>query len=126
MKSHWQKHGTMLQRIKHARFIKDDIVVIPFLFSNLSGSKRRPAYVITKLPGNDILLCQITSKTSSDKFSIPLSLKDFSSGTLLVESTIRIAKLFTADKSIIKRKAGSTNNIISTRFVDAIVALIKS
>ena len=29
-----------------ARFIKGDVVIIPFPFSDLSGSKRRPAFVI--------------------------------------------------------------------------------
>ena len=56
-----------------ARFIKGDIVVIPFPFSDLSGSKRRPAFVINTLPGNDILLCQITSKTNKDRYSISIT-----------------------------------------------------
>jgi mRNA interferase MazF len=39
------------------RFIKGDIIVIPFPFSDLSRNKRRPAFVIRDLPDNDILLC---------------------------------------------------------------------
>ncbi len=68
-----------------AKFIKGDIVVIPFPFSDLSGSKRRPAFVITELPGNDILLCQITSKSGRDKFIITLGKSDFNSGNLPVK-----------------------------------------
>ena len=56
-----------------ARFVKGDVVVLPFPFSDLSGSKRRPAFVINPLLGNDILLCQITSKASKDKYSIPIT-----------------------------------------------------
>ncbi len=44
-------------------FIKGDIVVIPFPFSDLSGRKKRPALVIADLVGEDIVLCQITSKS---------------------------------------------------------------
>jgi len=44
------------------RFVKGDIVVIPFPFSDLSGTKRRPALVIADFHGDDILLCQITSQ----------------------------------------------------------------
>ena len=33
------------------RFVKGDVVVIPFPFSDLSGSKRRPALVISNLKG---------------------------------------------------------------------------
>jgi mRNA interferase MazF len=42
------------------RFVKGDVVVIPFPFSDLSATKRRPALVITALPGEDVILCQIT------------------------------------------------------------------
>ena len=45
-----------------ARFVKGDIVVVPFPFSDLTQAKRRPALVITTLKGDDIILCQITSQ----------------------------------------------------------------
>ena len=43
------------------KFVKGAVVVIPFPFSNLAGTKRRPALVLADLPGDDIILCQITS-----------------------------------------------------------------
>ena len=43
------------------RFIKGDVVVVPFPFSDLSTSKRRPALVLADLAGDDLILCQITS-----------------------------------------------------------------
>ena len=39
-----------------AKFVKGDIVVLPFPFAELSGSKRRPALVIKELPYIDVLL----------------------------------------------------------------------
>ncbi|MEH2172739.1 hypothetical protein [Nostoc sp.] len=42
-------------------FIKGDIVIVPFLFSDLTKTKRRPALVIATLQGNDLILSQITS-----------------------------------------------------------------
>lgn len=84
-----------------AEFIKGNIVVIPFPFSDLTGSKRRPALVLSKLDGNDLILCQITSKNINDKYAIPLSNEDFSYGSLKQESNIRPNKIFTADKGII-------------------------
>jgi len=37
------------------RFVKGDVVVIPFPFSDLTGAKRRPALVIANLKGNDLI-----------------------------------------------------------------------
>jgi len=38
------------------KFIKGDVVVVPFPFSDLTGTKRRPAFVVTDLPGDDVIL----------------------------------------------------------------------
>jgi len=38
------------------QFIKGDVVIIPFPFTDLSGSKKRPAYVVADLPGDDIIV----------------------------------------------------------------------
>ena len=43
-------------------FVKGDIVVLNFPFSDLSTTKKRPAFVLTNLGYGDIVLCQITSK----------------------------------------------------------------
>ena len=67
-----------------AGFVKGDVVVIPFPFSDLSGNKRRPALVLATLPGNDIILCQISSRNRKDKFTTALSLTDFISKTAIV------------------------------------------
>lgn len=44
------------------KFVKGDVVVVPFPFSDLSASKRRPALVVATFMGDDVILCQITSK----------------------------------------------------------------
>ncbi len=90
-----------------AQFIKGDVVVLPFPFSDLTGSKRRPALVLADLQGNDIILCQITSQQNNDPHAIALSNTDFTNGSLPVASNIRTSRIFTADKNIIVRKAGS-------------------
>ena len=88
------------------RPVKGDIVVTPFPFSDLSSSKRRPALVVAELTGDDVVLCQITSRTVSDPYAITLDLEDFSSGRLRVSSNIRPNRLFTADGNIVVYKAG--------------------
>jgi len=49
-----------------ARFVKGDVVVVLFPFSDLSQNKRRPALVLAELEGDDLILCQITSQKRGD------------------------------------------------------------
>ncbi len=107
------------------RFVKGDVVVIPFPFSDLSGSKRRPAFVLADLPGDDVILCQVTSQPSKDNLSVPLLISDFSSGALPVNSNIRPAKVFTADKNIIVKKVGTVKDHVSTKAVTVLKDLLE-
>ena len=88
-------------------FVKGDVVVLPFPFSDLSNSKRRPALVVANLKGEDTILCQITSKTRIDDYSVILTNEDFNKGSLDCVSLVRTSRLFTADKSLILYKIGS-------------------
>lgn len=92
------------------KFVRGDVVVIPFPFSDLSSSKRRPALVLAGLKGNDIILCQITSKEVKDDYAIPLLTIDFQEGNLNQDSNIRPNRLFTADERIVIYKFGAINN----------------
>ena len=87
--------------------VKGDVVVLPFPFSDLTKSKKRPALVVANLEGGDIILCQITSEARVDSYSIVLSNEDFKQGRLNLTSIIRPNRLFTADRSIILYKVGS-------------------
>jgi len=108
------------------RFVKGDVVVVPFPFSNLSGSKRRPALVLTDLRGDDIMICQITSKPANDDiFAQALKSEDFVSGSLPVDSFIRPLRVFTADKHIVSRKIGKITPERMNKVIDAIIFTLK-
>lgn len=81
--------------------MKGDVVVVPFPFSDLTQSKRRPALIITALDGDDLILCQITSQTIKDKYEIAANDNDFETGGLKRPSNIRPNRIFTADAHII-------------------------
>ncbi len=89
------------------RFVKGDVVTVPFPFSDLSNSKKRPAIVLADLEGDDIILAQITSQMIYDKYAIKLDNSHFEDGSLNRESNIRPNKIFTAERSIILYKIGS-------------------
>ena len=92
-----------------AGFVKGDLVVIPFPFSDLSGQKKRPALVLASLIGNDLILCQITTQNRSDPYSVTLQQCDLDSGTLTQNCFIRPNRLFTADQSIILYRLGKVS-----------------
>ena len=104
------------------RFVKGDIVVLPFPFSDLSDAKRRPALVLAALAGDDIILCQITSQNIRDNYPIPLYNSDCETGSLNKISNIRPNRIFTADRRIVINKIGILNrakiNSVIKRIVD--------
>ena len=108
------------------RFVKGEVVVIPFPFSDLSDAKRRPAMIVSVLEGDDVLLCQITSQAVVDKYSIPLADPDFSAGNLSKPSNIRPNRLFTADSGIILYSAGRIKTEKITEVISKIVEIIRS
>ena len=107
-----------------AEFIKGDIVVVPFPFSNLSEVKKRPAFVVNELRGDDVILCQITSQTIKDKYSVVIKKTDFVSGSLSVNSNVRPNRIFTADKSIILYKVGSIKENKIKEIVQKIIGIV--
>ena len=83
-----------------------EVVVLPFPQTNLQAGKRRPALVLADLPGDDLVLCQITSQARHDDFSISLAAGDFARGRLALDSFIRPNRLFTVESSVILYAVG--------------------
>jgi mRNA interferase MazF len=106
------------------RFIKGDIVVFPFPFSDLSRSKRRPALVIQQFNGEDLLLAQITSKNVRDEYAVLLNENDFKEGSLKKPSNIRCNKLFSCSKNLILYKAGSLKKSKMSKVIQSIKNLL--
>jgi mRNA interferase MazF len=104
--------------------MKGDVVVVLFPFSDLSNAKRRPALVISVLQGDDVILCQITSKLIKDGYAILLDDSDFVSGELRQVSNIRPNRIFTADQSIVLYRIGHINEDKLIEVTDKIIEII--
>ena len=89
------------------RFIKGDVVVTPFPFSDLTASKKRPALVVAELKGDDIIICLITSQNAKDDYAVSLASDDLANGQLKQNSNIRPNRLFTIDAKIILYRIGT-------------------
>lgn len=107
------------------RFVKGDVVVTPFPFSDLKSSIKRPALIVANLKGDDIILCQITSKVHPDPYQILLNKKDFSEGCLNINSFIKPSILFTLRESIILYKIGKVNKKKIKEVEDQICNIIR-
>ncbi len=108
------------------RFVKGDVVVVPFPFSDLSHAKRRPALVLTSLQGNDLILCQITSRNIKDDYAVALHENDFETGSLNQESNARPNRIFTADIHIILYRIGRIKNHKLHQIIEKVIEIIKS
>ena len=103
---------------------RGDLVVVTFPFSDLSGSKLRPALVVGVAGRGDFILCQLTSKNyNSDGIEIDPT-ADVSSGKLRGTSYARPLKLFTAHKRLIKSVIGKLSNekldLVTGKVVEAV------
>jgi mRNA interferase MazF len=106
------------------RFVKGDVVVVPFPFSDLSQAKRRPALVVAELEGNDLILCQITSHSIRDRYAVPIDESGFESGTLKRKSNVRPNRIFTADRHIILYRAGHLKPETTGHVIEGIVDIL--
>ena len=85
-----------------------EIVLVPFPYSDLSSSKRRPVLIISNNNYNknypDILVVVITSNLFKDEYSVELHNDDLELGMLPEPSIIKCHKLFTIEQSqVLKR-----------------------
>lgn len=78
--------------------------------------------MIAVLPGDDVILCQITSRTVADQYAIAIEMDDFSTGSLNQVSNVRPNRLFTADRQIILYKVGQ---LASNKFEQIIAKIIE-
>lgn len=90
-------------------FLQGDIVIVPYPFSDLNGSKPRPAVIISNSMVNktsDIILAAISSTIRNDDFSFTLE-DNLVTRSLEKYCEIRCNKIFTFDKSLVTKKISS-------------------
>lgn len=101
------------------------VVLVPFPFSDLSQSKRRPAVVLAAAEHGDWILCQVTSKAYSDARAVELTDADFEHGSLRLVSYARPAKLFTAHESLFVSEVGALRVRSLRKIADVVVSVIR-
>src|SRR5690625_3462974 len=93
-----------------------DIVLILVPFSDLKKQKQRPVLVISNDNYNqiteDIIVLAITSSLKGFDYSVIIDSKDLTESNLKVTSEMRVDKVYTLSKNIVKKKFGHVNSDI--------------
>jgi mRNA interferase MazF len=91
---------------------KGKVVLVPFPFDDLSGTKVRPAVCLTNPlgPYRHVVLAFITSQIPADLLEADIVLRsndaEFSATGLRMSSTLRLHRLMTVTTSLIRRELG--------------------
>lgn len=92
------KSGTMPER--------GDLLLIPFPFTDLSASKRRPVLALTAPDGfGDFIALPVTSRLQM-KHSVAIVTADLVSGSLPAPSWIRTNRVVTLNLSVVVKTLG--------------------
>ncbi len=84
-----------------------DIVVVDLPYTDLTTTKVRPVFIITKLQGEDLIVCQVSSQLpKSYEVAVKLQNSDLTEGSLKFDSYIRADKIFTIAQNVILSKIG--------------------
>lgn len=90
---------------------RNDVVLVRFPFTDLSGVKLRPGLILAQSSGDDYILAFITSQTSTYDPSTECLLDpghpEFLMSGLKAVSLVRLSKLATLQKGLIQRRLGT-------------------
>jgi mRNA interferase MazF len=89
------------------RYKRGDIVLVPFPFTDLSSSKRRPALVISPDVFNDqtqdLVVAAITSQLTNEH-AVTIEPSDCVDGILPKTSVVKLAKVFTIHSTLVIKR----------------------
>lgn len=108
-------------------FNQKNIVLIPFPYSDLTLSKKRPALIISNEKINktqDRICCLVT--TQSHKSDLLISKNSFEEGTLPFKSFVKPHRIFTIHEGIIIKKLCSINNSFHNKVIEKLNAYLES
>lgn len=90
--------------------LQRDIVLLNFPFSNLKQSKVRPAIVLSNnkhnKKSNDVVVVPLTSNLQQTDYDILITNKNLDKGNLIVNSRVKIDRIFSVDKKLVKMNIG--------------------
>ncbi len=112
------------------KYRQKEIVLVPFPYSDLSASKKRPVLIISNNTYNskydDVVVCVITSNRYLDDYSVCLTNNDLETGILPEQSIVKAHKLFTIHKDKIIKKFSEVNDLYFDGVYKKVIELIEN
>lgn len=87
------------------RFEPGDLVLLNFPFTSETGAKQRPALVLLDTNDEDLVVARVTTQPHSTSLDVPIS--DWGGAGLIAPSTVRLHKLATVERRLVKRRLGT-------------------
>jgi mRNA interferase MazF len=100
-----------------------EVVLLDFPYSDLSGSKLRPAVVLATAGSDDFIACQVTSQMRAD--AIELTSAAFSAGGLSRISYARPGKPFTAHRRVIVKRVARITEATRKAIADMLIDVLR-
>jgi len=82
---------------------RGEIYSMPFPFTNLKDAKIRPVLVLQDLPGDDCIVCMITTQLVSSQYALPIAPSDTERKSVK-PGCIRPDRLVTCEKKCLLAK----------------------
>lgn len=98
-----------------------DIILVPFPFTDLVSKKTRPALVVSKKCGQDIVAVAITSKSS--KNSVKIDDMSLVQGRLPLVSYVLYGKIVTLHTSLVKKAVARVRPAVLEEVVNRVKGL---
>jgi mRNA interferase MazF len=81
-----------------------DVVLIAFPFASGAGVKHRPAVVLLDAGDSDIVVVRVTTQEHTTACDVPIN--DWTAAGLLAPSIVRVHKVATLEKALVRRQIG--------------------
>lgn len=105
-------------------FVKGDVVVVSFPFTDMSEQVNRPSLVLS-MQNQDVIVCQITTKSRSNVHEIVINTNDFVQGNLKIKSYVKPLRIVTIHSKLIKYKLGFLKKEKTEEVINKICEVLK-
>ena len=106
-----------------------DIVLLSFPFSNLQSSKVRPAIVLSNHRYNrrseDFVAVPLTSNLKLRDYTILITNRELESGNLIVNSKVKVDRVFSVSQRLIRMKIGRVKAQIYEKITNILFELLR-